>query len=67
MTATLMRPSPTTFVSCALAVTMQLVAPDIGPEDLLARWHEVVGSESYAVPPSTAESVRWREELLSNG
>lgn len=30
MTATLMRPSPTTFVSCALAVTMHVSAPDIG-------------------------------------
>lgn len=55
------------FARIFWAETPGLVAPDIGPEDLLARWREVVGSESYAVPPSTAESVRWREELLSNG
>ncbi len=45
--------------------TPGLFAPGIGPEELLARWPEVVDETGYVAQPSTADSVAYREGLLA--
>jgi NAD(P)-dependent dehydrogenase (short-subunit alcohol dehydrogenase family) len=55
------------FARIFWAETRGLVAPGVGPEELLARWDEVVDARIYSVPQSTAESVRLREAQLSEG
>lgn len=55
------------FARIFWAETPGIVAHGITPNDLLARWDEVVEAGTYAVPPSAAESVRLREARLAQG
>lgn len=52
------------FARIFAAETPGLYAPGIAPEELLARWEEVVAEDGYEVEASTAESVAFREALL---
>ncbi len=53
------------FARIFAAETPGLYAPGIGPEELLARWAEVVDESGYQVEGSTADSVAFREALLT--
>jgi NAD(P)-dependent dehydrogenase (short-subunit alcohol dehydrogenase family) len=53
------------FARIFAAETPGLYAPGIGPEELLARWAEVVDETGYQVERSTADSVAFREALIS--
>ncbi|HEY2055759.1 MAG TPA: SDR family NAD(P)-dependent oxidoreductase [Solirubrobacterales bacterium] len=53
------------FARIFVAETPGLYAPGIGPEELLARWAEVVDETGYVVQMSTADSVAYREALIS--
>jgi NAD(P)-dependent dehydrogenase (short-subunit alcohol dehydrogenase family) len=53
------------FARIFAAETPGLYAPGIGPEELLARWAEVVDETDYEVEGSTADSVAFREALLT--
>lgn len=53
------------FARIFAAETPGLYAPGIGPEDLLARWDEVVDDADFQVEASTADSVAFREALLA--
>ncbi|QEC50781.1 SDR family NAD(P)-dependent oxidoreductase [Baekduia soli] len=53
------------FARVFWAETRGLVAPGLEPEDILARWGEVVDEEGYGVPATTAEGVAFRESLLA--
>jgi NAD(P)-dependent dehydrogenase (short-subunit alcohol dehydrogenase family) len=52
------------FARIFWAETPGIVAPGLEPEELLARWDEVVGADSYGVPASSADSVSFREGLI---
>jgi NAD(P)-dependent dehydrogenase (short-subunit alcohol dehydrogenase family) len=54
------------FARIFAAETPGLYAPGIGPEELLARWGEVVDETGYVVQASTADSVAYREALISS-
>jgi hypothetical protein len=54
------------FARIFAAETPGLIAPGIGPEELLARWDEVVDETGYVVQGSTADSVAYREELIAS-
>jgi NAD(P)-dependent dehydrogenase (short-subunit alcohol dehydrogenase family) len=53
------------FARIFAAETPGLYAPGIGPEELLDRWAEVVDESGYQVEGSTADSVAFREALIS--
>jgi NAD(P)-dependent dehydrogenase (short-subunit alcohol dehydrogenase family) len=53
------------FARIFAAETPGLYAPGIGPEELLARWDEVADETGYVVQGSTADSVAFREALIS--
>jgi len=53
------------FARIFAAETPGLYAPGIGPEALLARWAEVVDESGYVIQASTADSVAYREALIS--
>ena len=53
------------FARIFAAETPGLFAPGIGPEELLARWDEVVDETGYVVQGSTADSVAYREALIA--
>ena len=52
------------FARIFWAETPGIVAPGIGPEELLARWDEVNDAGTYGVPASSADSVGFREALI---
>jgi NAD(P)-dependent dehydrogenase (short-subunit alcohol dehydrogenase family) len=52
------------FARIFAAETPGLYAPGIAPEELLARWDEVVAEDGFRVEGSTADSVAFREGLL---
>jgi NAD(P)-dependent dehydrogenase (short-subunit alcohol dehydrogenase family) len=54
------------FARIFAAETPGLYAPGIGPEELLARWAEVVDESDYVVQASTADSVAYREALIES-
>lgn len=54
------------FARIFAAETPGLYAPGIGPEELLARWDEVVDETGYVTQASTADSVAYREELIAS-
>jgi NAD(P)-dependent dehydrogenase (short-subunit alcohol dehydrogenase family) len=53
------------FARIFAAETPGLFAPDIGPAELIARWEEVVDESGYVAQASTADSVAYREALIS--
>jgi NAD(P)-dependent dehydrogenase (short-subunit alcohol dehydrogenase family) len=53
------------FARIFAAETPGLIAPGIGPEELLSRWDEVVDEAGYVVQGSTADSVAYREALIA--
>ena len=54
------------FARIFAAETPGLYAPGIGPEELLARWAEVVDETGYVIQASTADSVAYREALIES-
>ncbi|HEY5333820.1 MAG TPA: SDR family NAD(P)-dependent oxidoreductase [Solirubrobacterales bacterium] len=53
------------FARIFAAETPGLYAPGVGPEELLTRWAEVVDETGYVAQSSTADSVAYREALIS--
>jgi len=54
------------FARICAAETPGLYAPGIGPEELLARWAEVVDESGYVIQAATADSVAYREALIES-
>lgn len=53
------------FARVFWAETAGLVATELGPEELRARWEEVVDTSSHVVPASTSDAVRAREARIA--
>jgi NAD(P)-dependent dehydrogenase (short-subunit alcohol dehydrogenase family) len=53
------------FARLFAAETRGVLAPDVGPEDLLGLWPEIVDESGYVVQAATADSVAFREEFLA--
>ncbi|GAY08458.1 oxidoreductase, short chain dehydrogenase/reductase family [Pseudonocardia sp. N23] len=53
------------FARVVWAETAGVVATDLGPEDLLTRWDEVVDPASPVFPASTSDAVRAREARIA--
>jgi NAD(P)-dependent dehydrogenase (short-subunit alcohol dehydrogenase family) len=53
------------FARIFAAETPGVFAPGIGPEELIARWGEVVDESGYVAQASTADSVAYREALIA--
>lgn len=53
------------FARIFVAETRGILAPDLGPEDLLDLWPEIADESGYVVQRATADSVAFREELIA--
>jgi NAD(P)-dependent dehydrogenase (short-subunit alcohol dehydrogenase family) len=53
------------FARIFVGETRGVVDPTMGPEDVLARWDEIVDEDGYATPKTTAEAVSLRESLIA--
>jgi hypothetical protein len=53
------------FARIFIGETRGIVDPGLTPESVLARWGEIADESGYAVHASTAESVAFREALIS--
>lgn len=53
------------FSRVFVAETRGVIAPGLGPEDIRARWDEIVAEPGYAVHADTAQAVAYREALIT--
>ncbi|HVW48493.1 MAG TPA: SDR family NAD(P)-dependent oxidoreductase [Solirubrobacterales bacterium] len=53
------------FARIFAAETRGILAPGLGPEDLLDLWPEIVDESGYVVQTATADSVAFREEMVA--
>lgn len=53
------------FARIFVGETLGIVDPQLTPEGILGRWSEIADETGYVVHPTTAASVAFREELIS--
>jgi NAD(P)-dependent dehydrogenase (short-subunit alcohol dehydrogenase family) len=54
------------FARIFIGETQGVVDPQLTPEGILERWSEIVDETGYAVHPTTAASVAFRERLIAD-
>jgi hypothetical protein len=54
------------FARVFIGETPGIIAPDLTAEGVLERWDEIVDESGYAVHPTTAEAVTFREQMIAD-
>jgi NAD(P)-dependent dehydrogenase (short-subunit alcohol dehydrogenase family) len=54
------------FARVFIGETAGIVAPDLGPEGVLARWSEIVDESGYKTHASTKDAITFRERLITS-